>query len=188
MHFPELRGRAGVAGQWVWLGSPALEAGRVLCLLKCCLGSSPRWAVSQGCCALLCSGGDWTDEQPVPAEAARAGAGCVQSGGAQQAAGDAEERPDWWLPWQPVGCSRARPPLQGTAGTERPAPDPQLSGLKVGWGVSHFVGKKSRCCSSCQGCVTACMLRMEGWLCRVQGKERKEHTLSVPFLSAKFGD
>lgn len=62
------------------------------------------------------------------------------------------------------------------------------SRLKVGWVVSYLVAKKSRCSCSCQGCVTACMLRMEGWLCWVQGKEKKEHTLAVPFLSAKFGD
>lgn len=52
----------------------------------------------------LCSGGDRADEWSVPTEAERASGGCVQGGGAQQTAGDAQERQDGLLPRQPELC------------------------------------------------------------------------------------
>lgn len=163
---PELRGRAGVTGQWVCLSSPALGAGKgALCLLKCCLGSSPRWAVSQGSyCALPFFAVEEIEQmnslfQQKQRELVLAVSKVEEL--TRQLEMLKNGRIDGYHDNQSAVAEldRLYKELQVMGG--QPVTFTS-SGLKVGWVVSYLVGKKSCWPCSCQGCVTACVLRMEG--------------------------
>lgn len=136
-----------------------------LCLLKCCLGSSPRWAVSQGSyCALPFFAVEEIEQmnslfQQKQRELVLAVSKVEEL--TRQLEMLKNGRIDGYHDNQSAVAEldRLYKELQVMGGQPVTL---SSSRLKVGWVVSYLVAKKSRCSCSCQGCVTACMLRMEG--------------------------